>query len=109
MTWNAADLLRSTIPRDAAVYAEHDGAHPTRIAAGPLVLDDAGVPMLPTVAAGLAWGELDADAPERWSQEMERDLRVEGFISQGEWDLWSRICRRGIVESVIDAPQRFLD
>jgi len=97
MTWNAADLLATKGRTPAQATPDVPSPRPAPEAA-PLVLDDTGVPMLPTVAAGLSWDEADADAPARWPQDVERDLMAEGFVPEREWQYWARIARRGITE-----------
>lgn len=96
MTWQASDLLttKSRQPGKAIPDASSHSAPD----ATPFVLDDTGVPMLPTVAAGLSWDDVDADAPARWTQDMERELITEGFVSEREWQYWAKIARRGIIE-----------
>ena len=101
MTWNASDLLRTNKGRadESPVPSRETSTAAAPISAqAPLVLDDAGIPMLPTVAAGLSWGEQDDTGDERWPQDMERELQAEGFVSPREWALWAKMCRRGVVE-----------
>ena len=97
MTWDIKDLAQRV--RDAATPSPLSRQETSQTSeATPFVLDSAGVPMLPTVAAGLSW-DADDDMPRRLPQDVERDLlMVDGFVSEREWQLWARICRRGIVE-----------
>lgn len=100
MTWSVNDLVRTPGRASAAPASAREASTPVAPDAppAPLVLDDAGIPMLPTVAAGLSWGEQDDTGEERWTQDMERDLQTEGFVSPREWAMWAKLCRRGVVE-----------
>ena len=95
MTWDIKDLAQRT--RDAVTPVSRHEA-PQSADTAPMVLDETGVPMLPTVAAGLSWDDADV-LPRRLPQDVERELLMaDGFVPQREWDLWAKICRRGIVE-----------
>lgn len=98
MTWQASDLLTTKGREPGKASADTTARTVAAPDATPLILDDTGVPMLPTVAAGLSWDDADADAPARWPQDMERELMAEGFVNEREWQYWAKICRRGIVE-----------
>ena len=95
MTWDIKDLAQRT--RDIVTpITGHESPQSAEVP--PYVLDSEGVPMLPTVAAGLSWDDAD-DMPRRLPQDVERELLIhDGFVSEREWDMWARICRRGITE-----------
>lgn len=93
MTWDARDALGRSGRRGRKRSAEVPGGAPP---ATPLTADDA----LPTVAQAMRW---DASVDEallgqRLTQDEERELRSQGWLSARQWRQLGVMMRRGIHE-----------
>ena len=54
--------------------------------------------MLPTFAQAMGWGEPleEDDAPQRLTMDQQREFADIGWLTDRQWDQWSRFCRRGV-------------